>query len=97
MNTRCFDYAILYGKWAGICVINELAMWRRRLYVVTIPPGDTRDTFFPSFGFMTTHDESMYAGQNLMGWLIWPFRLLILQNFISRYYLTINCISKYLH
>lgn len=40
-----------------------------------------------------THDD-MRAGQDFVSWLIWPCGLLILQDFTSRYCLTINCISK---
>lgn len=46
-----------------------------------------------NFGLMTTHDD-MRAGQDFESWLIWPCGLLILQDFTSRYCLTINCISR---
>lgn len=49
--------------------------------------------FLWDFGLMTTHDD-MRAGQDYVSWLIWPCGLLILQDFTSRYCLTINCISR---
>lgn len=61
--------------------------------MVTIPLEEYQGYLFPNFGFMTTYDD-MHVGQDFVSWLIWPHGLFILQDFTSRYCLTINCIAK---
>lgn len=63
--------------------------------MVTIPLEEYQGYLFcfRNFGFMMTYDD-MHVGQDFVSWLIWPHGLFILQDFTSRYCLTINCIAK---